>query len=334
MTQQEQGTVQVPPNEQFRSRISGGVALALIFTATGSFTWVYLQDTSSQTASAAEAVSPIAAPAPLQDPDAFNGISLFANSAIVVDITDARTLFARAPDSQWPLASLTKVALATVVEDALDPRTIVTIPFDTGYNSHAEGGLGEGQRWHLQDVIDFTLAVSSNSGANILAHVAGPAIREKYPFAPEEDATLWRMNDLAHSLGLERTYFLNYNGLDVSATQSGAYGSARDIATLFAYAASTTPETFAATRVRQFTLKSEDGVTTKAVNTDEALPDLPDIVLGKTGFTQLAGGNLAVVFNHHGHLISVVVLGSTYDGRFSDMKKLVAATQKALGVID
>jgi len=83
--------------------------------------------------------------------------------------------------------------------------------------------------------------------------------------------------------------------------------------------------------VRQFTLHSVDGASTKAVNTDEALPDLPDIVLGKTGFTQLAGGNLAVVFKHDGHLISAVVLGSTYDGRFSDMKKLVAATQKALG---
>ena len=333
MMQQTQETEPKAPSEQFFARISGGITLALVFLATGSFTWVYLHDTSPQTAAAAEAVAQ-PAPTPLQDPDAFDGISLFATSAIVVDITDTRTLFARSPDSQWPLASLAKVALAVIVGDALPPQTIVTIPFDTGYNSHAEGGLGEGQRWRLQDVIDFTLAVSSNSGANILAQIAAPAIREKYPFAPKEGATLWRMNDLAHGLGLEHTYFLNSNGLDVSSTQSGAYGSARDVATLFAYAASTTPETFTATRVRQFTIQSEGGATTKAVNTDEALPDLPDIVLGKTGYTQLAGGNLAVVFEHHGHLISVVVLGSTYDGRFSDMKKLVAATQKALGIVD
>jgi len=215
MTEQAQETIQAPQNEQFRTRISGGIALALIFIATGSFTWAYLHDASSQIAAAAETVAPRPLPAPLQDPDAFKGISLFASSAIVVDITDGRTLFARSPDSQWPLASLTKVALAMVVGDALSPQTIVTIPFDTGYNSHAEGGLEDGQRWHLQDVIDFTLAVSSNSGANILALIAAPAIRQKYPFAPEEGATLWRMNDLTHSLGLERTYFLNYNGLDV-----------------------------------------------------------------------------------------------------------------------
>ena len=331
MTDLIQETPKIPKLESIRSRISGGMTLVLVFLAAGSFTWAYLKDTSVQIAAAAEAVAPLPPLAPLHDPDAFSGITLFAKSAIVVDITDGRTLFARSPDSQWPLASLTKVALALVVSEALDPHTIVSIPYDTGYNSHAEGGLGAGQRWRIEDVIDFTLAVSSNTGADILAEIAAPSIQEKYPHAPTSDVSVWRMNKLARSLDLERTYFLNNNGLDVSDTQAGAYGSARDIATLFAYAASTTPETFAATRVRQFTLQSVDGVTTKAVNTDEALPDLPDIVLGKTGFTQLAGGNLAVVFRHDGHLISVVVLGSTYDGRFDDMKKLVAATQKALG---
>ena len=334
MTEQTQETAPKPPNEQFFARISGGLTLALVFLAASSFTWVYLSEVPAQTAAAAEALVSAPAPASLSDPDAFDGISLFGSSAIVVDMTESRTLFARSPDTQLPLASLSKVALALVVEDALDTETIVTIPFDTGYNSHAEGGLSEGQRWRLQDVIDFTLAVSSNSGANILAQIAAPAIQQKYPLAPKDGATIWRMNDLAHSLGLEHTYFLNSNGLDVSATQSGAYGSARDVATLFAYAASTTPEAFSATRLRQFTLHSVDGVTIKAVNTDEALPDLPDIVLGKTGFTQLAGGNLAVVFEHDGHLISIVVLGSTYDGRFDDMKKLVSATQKALGHSD
>lgn len=332
MTQEtEEIKTQVEPSSALSTQLAGTLALGLIFFATGSITWVYLQDASAQTAAVVEAAVP--PPRPLDDPHAFDDLQLSAKSAIVVDITDGRTLFALHPDSQWPLASLTKVPLALIVADVIDPSTTVTIPFSTGYNSHATGDMREGDRWRLQDVIDFTLAVSSNTGANILGQIAAPAIQKAYPLAPPEGTSVWRMNDLARSLGLDRTYFLNNNGLDVSRAQSGAYGSARDVATLFAYAASTSPELFAATRKHKFTLKSIDGNTTTAVNTDEALPDLPDIVLGKTGFTELAQGNLAVVFEEGDHLLSIVVLGSTYSGRFDDIKRLTAAAQKALGAV-
>ncbi len=194
-----------------KARIAGGAALTLVFIATLSFTWVYLKDGSAEVAAAAQSVPST----PLADPDAFVGITLSGKSAIVVDIDNGRTLYALHPDAQWPLASLTKVALTLAVVDALDPHTSVTIPFDTGYNSHAKGELGEGQTWRLQDVIDFTLAVSSNTGADILATLAAPAIERKYPLAPIEGTTVWRMNDLVRSLGLDHTYFLNDNGLDI-----------------------------------------------------------------------------------------------------------------------
>jgi D-alanyl-D-alanine carboxypeptidase (penicillin-binding protein 5/6) len=308
---------------------AGILALLLIFVAAGSLTWTYLSDTHPQTASAAQTVQP---PPPLADPNAFEGLGLSAKSAIVVDITNQRALYQLNPDAQWPLASLTKVALTLAVADALSPQSQVTIPFDTGYNSHSTGGLHTGETWTLQDVIDFTLAASSNDGADILARLADPTIKQRYPFSPAQGTTVWRMNDLAASLGLNRTYFLNDNGLDLSATQSGAYGSARDVAALFAYAASSTPEMFRATRVKALTLRNGDGSAITVTNTDDALPDLPNLIVGKTGYTDLAGGNLAVVFRLDNHLISIVVLGSTYDGRFDDMKKLAAATKQALGL--
>jgi D-alanyl-D-alanine carboxypeptidase len=46
--------------------------------------------------------------------------------------------------------------------------------------------------------------------------------------------------------------------------------------------------------------------------------------MGKTGFTDLAGGNLAIVFDVGlAHPVVAVVLGSSEEGRFSDMQKLV-----------
>ena len=313
------------------SPLAGKAALVLICVAAAGLTWSYLSDVSSQAAAAEVAAeAPAPSPPPAIDTTAFKDIALSAKSAIVVDETDGRTLYELHPDAQWPLASLTKVALTLAVSQVLPADTVITIPFNTGYNSHAGGEMQTGERWKLQEVIDFTLAVSSNEGADILATVGNDPIHEAYPLSPPASATLWRMNAIAKQLGLMHTYFLNDNGLDESLTQSGAYGSARDIATLFAYAATSAPQTFAATIRQGFNVTSVDGKHLQALNTDEALPSVPNAIMGKTGYTDLAGGNLAVCFTVKSRLICAVVLGSTYNGRFTDMEHLVGATQTAL----
>ncbi len=50
------------------------------------------------------------------------------------------------------------------------------------------------------------------------------------------------MNAKAKEIGMNSSRFYNTNGLDVSTTKSGGYGSARDVATLFAYALKNHPE--------------------------------------------------------------------------------------------
>lgn len=135
------------------------------------------------------------------------------------------------------------------------------------------------------------------------------------------------MNDLARNLGLARTYFLNSSGLDLSTTQAGTYGSARDAALLFVYAASTSHAMFEQTSRNSLTIRATSGETIRALNTDDALPSIPGLVMGKTGYTDLAGGNLAVVFEvGPAHRVVAVVLHSTYQGRFDDMRTLVEAT--------
>ena len=47
-------------------------------------------------------------------------------------------------------------------------------------------------------------------------------------------------------------------------------------------------------------------------------------IFSKTGNTTLAGGNLTIIFkNKIGHNMAITLLGSTEEGRFSDMEKLV-----------
>lgn len=262
--------------------------------------------------------------------DPFDGIQLDAKAAMVQDLATGKILFALNPDAQLPLASITKVPLALIVSEVMDAQDTIRIPRYTsapGTNEHFD----QGAVWKVRDVVDFTLVASSNTGAEVLAEAAESPIKSRYPQAPATDATLWRMNQLAKDLQLNNTYFLNATGLDVSATQAGAYSSARDVAKLFGYAARSWPAVFAGTTRDNLLLTSAEGSTARAYNTDEALGAIPGLIMGKTGYTDLAGGNLAIVFDVGiAHPVVVVVLGSTLDGRFEDIKKLVSATQRAI----
>ncbi len=263
--------------------------------------------------------------------DRFSGLSLRAKAAIVIDIKTGTTLFELNPDAQLPLASLTKVPLVLTVSEVLRNDAVILIPYDTAPAGSAER-LAQGEKWKVGDIIDFTLVASSNGGAEILADSANKALYDLYPESSESGATLWRMNKLAETLGLTRTYFLNASGLDLSLTQSGAYGSARDMARLFAYAASAQPSLFAGTARNGLVLTSANGQNhTSAFNTNKAEGAIPGLILGKTGYTDLAGGNLAVVFDVGlGETVVAVVLGSTQEGRFEDMQKLVEAARETI----
>ncbi|MDP2648694.1 MAG: serine hydrolase [Patescibacteria group bacterium] len=305
------------------SRALGITVLALLFFASAGFVTSYLSYVPD-----ADIVGQSAAVVVAQDP--FAELSLEASSVYVKDLTDGTVLYERNPDIQLPLASLTKIAMALVVSEVLSADDVLTIPYDTAPTTSAQR-LTAGQEWRFRDVLNFTLIVSSNEGADILAAAANDALHARYPLSPAHGATLWRMNDLARQLGAHDIYFLNASGLDVSETQSGSYGSARSVARLLAYAASTNPAIFEGTSRDNMLLTSTGGDEARAYNTDQALGAIPGLVMGKTGLTDLAGGNLAIVFDvGPAHPVVAVVMGSTYNGRFEDMKQLVEATHKKL----
>ncbi len=88
----------------------------------------------------------------------------------------------------------------------------------------------------------------------------------------------------------------------------------------------TYPNILEATKDGKETISSLDHAHV-AINTDNALSKIPNLIGSKTGYTDLAGGNLAVAFDAGlGRPIIMVVLGSTYDGRFIDMATLASST--------
>jgi D-alanyl-D-alanine carboxypeptidase len=131
------------------------------------------------------------------------------------------------------------------------------------------------------------------------------------------------MNHEADRLGLTQTFFVNDTGLDVSSTMAGAYGSARDVAHLVTAVALEMPDVVERTPLPEATFVSNSGKRYVAKNTSLVGGGLTGAVATKTGYTDLAGGNMVALFEPvPGHRIALSVLGSTRDGRDADIRAL------------
>lgn len=260
--------------------------------------------------------------APLVNP--FASLNLEAKAAYAIDLSDGQVLFDKNGSEVLPLASITKLVSAIVAEKYLPPET--SIPITTGDSD----GLDPGEVWSFKNLLAFTLVVSSNDGIDSIADVAGAVIATSSASDPES-IFVEEMNKTTQSLGLSDMYFYNPSGLDESTTTSGGYGSAKDVAYLADYVLKNDPSILSATTNEKITVSS-NLVSHTATNTDEAIPFIPSVVGSKTGYTDLAGGNLAVILDVGlMHPVALVVLGSSYDGRFTDMEALSAAVIQAEG---
>jgi len=234
--------------------------------------------------------------------------ALKARAAIVYDPTNGRILYAKNAHQQLPLASLTKLMTAEAVLEHMAADTPIQIT-KKDLDPDGDWGLRAGDTLPLFDLLKLGLIASSNDAMAAAAASLGSNYLEL-------------MNNMASKLGLTKTYFLNPTGLDVSRDSAGAYGSAYDMARLAATFFKKYPEYFSLTTNRKVSVQSGTR-TLSAAATALPLSSLPGFVGAKTGYTDLAGGNLVVIFDIEiGHPLVAVVLGSTEQGRFEDIRTL------------
>lgn len=249
----------------------------------------------------------------------FNKIDLQAASAIVFDPAKNEAIYTLHSIKSRPIASITKIMTALVALDQVPAGTIIPIS-KQALSQEGDNGLYLDEKWLLHDLVKFMLVISSNDAAKAISSQLNQQSKS-YSFIDE-------MNKKAADLGLTNTNFSDETGLDLNAQKAGAYSSAQDIATLAGHLFEKYPEIFGATASPEIELKSESAISShKIKNSNILVGSIPSIKASKTGFTNLAGGNLVVVFEvKPGHNLIAVVLGSTYDGRFSDMQKLIKAS--------
>ena len=252
---------------------------------------------------------------------------IHASSAIVYDPISAKVLFEKDADTVRPIASLAKLMTAAVADTILKWSNDISqkpikikksLEFDT-----ADKVLKNGTLWNPADLISYMLIGSSNKASEELASSL-----------VDRNVFMSLMNFQARQWGLTHTVFTNPSGLSDKVKEvetAGTVSTAREVALMMWHIVENHENLLDSTRIQEATYIAENNKSITIKNTNTLLSELP-IVFGKTGFTDQAGGNLAVVVqkNATSHPYIIVVLGSTITDRFTDVQALASSSQKVL----
>ena len=236
-------------------------------------------------------------------------IPVQAKAFSVYDETLNRKIYGKNDNAIMPIASLAKImTIVTILNNRNTDDTILVSA--KAIKEEGDYGLFVNEKFKIRDLAKFTLIGSANDGA--------------YALSESKNNLLEKINNKVRKIGMQNTLFLNFTGLDINENFSGAYASAQDVNVMTMYALKAYPEIFKASVLPEINVKSESGFDHNIKNTNNIIDKIPNLLFSKTGFTPLAGGNLTIIYqNEYKHNIAITVLGSTPEGRFSDMEKII-----------
>ena len=240
-------------------------------------------------------------------------------SAVLYDSNSEKTLFSIEPKTKLPVASLTKLMTAVAVIENTNLDDVVIIKKSAIEKSDQAGGgndLYENEKIKAADLLKVMLIESSNVSAYALAE----HLEEKYGVNLTD-----KMNEKARELGMSDTFFTEAAGLD----DQNSFSTGEDLVKLVKYSFRY-DLLYEILKTQRAEVASIDGrLRHQILNTNQLLGKLLNIIGGKTGFTELAGGSMILVTESpvgSGRLITVV-LGS--NDRFEDTGRLVDWAAKA-----
>ncbi len=245
---------------------------------------------------------------PLRNWDVEN-LKIQAPAAISVEMgNDAnKVLYSKDETKRLPIASLTKLMTALVVLENYNLDQQVTVTYATMAQEGQQGALKAGQILSVKDLLYITLVESSNRSAYALSEVMGT------------QRFINVMNETAQRLELENTHFADSTGLSAQ-----SYSTAEDIAKLTKYLFQTYPIFSQIINTKEYDLYLPNGqLHHKLLSTNKLLGVMPEIIGGKTGWTNEAKGCFMVIEKspETGNYIISVVLRS--DDRFTEIKNII-----------
>ncbi len=224
---------------------------------------------------------------------------LSAASAVLMEAETGAVLLAKDADTRRPMASTTKIMTALVVLETCDPATTVRIPCGAVGVEGSSVYLVENEALTVEQLLQALMLESANDAATALAIVTAGSV----------EAFAQRMNDKAASLGLADTAFENPHGLD----GEGHYTTARDLATLTAYALKNDAfRRIVSTQRAVIPLNGTEGARL-LLNHNRLLRSYEGCIGVKTGFTKRSGRCLVSAAQRDGVTLVAVTLKAPDD---------------------
>ncbi len=237
--------------------------------------------------------------------------SVAARGALLADPSTGAVLFAKAPDTPRPIASLTKIMTALLVLERTRLHEVVTVDPRAVFERKDYGvtstlGLRAGERITVEDLLYGMVLGSANDAAVALAiHVSGSV-----------DPFVALMNRRAAQIGMDATRFASASGLD-----DRGRSSPRDLFRL-TRVANADPEFTRITATQERAISSPKGPPRRIQNRNVLLWLYPGAFGTKTGFTAAAGSCLIASAERDGRTLVAVLLHDG-EGAFSDAAALL-----------
>jgi serine-type D-Ala-D-Ala carboxypeptidase (penicillin-binding protein 5/6) len=238
------------------------------------------------------------------------GVVVTAESALVWDVATDKVLFSKQSHEKRPVASLTKLFSAIVIEETIpvDASITITSAAVAQQSRGADVKLPLGHTASRNALLAASLIASANDATVALAEAA----------AGTETEFVEIVNSTLPELNIHNTKLINATGLQEKDRQQ--YSTAFDVKKALSRAAEN-PELGPYLSTPRGVITTDQGKTQRYFTTNELAGTYLPIVAAKTGYTFEAKENVAIITHDQaGHEIGIVVLGS--DQRFQDSKIL------------
>lgn len=258
-----------------------------------------------------------------------------ANSVIVVRQKTGEVLYSKNKDAVLPIASITKLMTAVLLNEKTGPLDLVAISSDAKKAVEWDENISKvpaGEKFKAEDILKLMLIESENDAARSAAEavvilenpeMGTAAFGEKMVFF----AGL--MNKKKDGLGMNDTMFDNPMGLD----SLGNFSTANDLVILAKFISDNHPRIWEITRLVETDVFSKSGNKYHLTTTNPPLLiEFPDEIIGaKTGSTDGAKLSLLLVDNvKKDDPVIIVILRS--EDRVKDAKNLIAWTKLTYGL--
>ena len=240
-----------------------------------------------------------------------------AESYLTIAITDnglEKILQQKNPDYSLPIASITKLMVAVITLENVLPELEIKATTDYIGLEESVFVLETDKIYTVKELLANTLIASDNDSARLLSSTIGT------------DNFIIKMNTKAQELGLTKTNYFNVTGLDpIKPDLNANLSSPNDLAKLLLYIKDKHPEILKLTTNTTYNFCDINNYCKVINSTDKLLSDESfkyKIVGGKTGFTDLAGKNLALMTSATTSVSIInIVLGSK--DHFKDTQALI-----------